>query len=171
MHDAYLLAYQMENLILDSKAKTTWNKHISAWKLYHHFCSGHNLSAWPATVDKSRAFATWAVTERGFKSETVRSYVSSLSLNNALCGGTQNPLTSNLVIKMILKGADNRDQYNIAKCKPKLSVNPHMLKILGHRIANSDWGDISKQVCWTALVVCFFSSCCMGELVVKDYQN
>ena len=168
MHDADLLAFQMGNLILESKANSTWNKHFSAWKLYNHFCSGHNLSAWPATIDKSRAFATWAITERSLKSETVRSYISSLTLNNTLCGGSQNPLTSDLVIKMILKGADNRDQYSAEKFKPKLSVNPYMLKILGHRISNSDWGDMSKQVCWTALVVCFFSSCRMGEIVVND---
>ncbi len=170
MNDVSAITEQMEKLIIDSKAKTTWNKHFSAWNLYIDFCKNQNISAWPATIEKIRAFATWAVTTRKLKSSTVKAYISSLSVNNALCNSSQSPFFNDLVLKMILKGAENREMTSYNKTKPKLSLNPHMLKILGHRISESAWGDISKQVLWTALITCFFSSCRMGELVVNNEQ-
>jgi hypothetical protein len=42
-----------------------------------------------------------------------------------------------------------------------------LLQILSHRIAKSQWSEISKQIVYTACVVCFFTSCRMGELLAN----
>ncbi len=162
------LASQMKNLLLDSKAPATWNKHHSAWNMYTSFCKKFNLLAWPATVENARAFATWSTYSSKLKAESAKSYISSLSVHNVLFNNISVPLNSDPVIKMILKGAATRDRCIPEKNKPKLSLNPHMLKVLGHRISECSWSDLSKQVLWTALLTCFFSSCRMGELVSND---
>ncbi len=43
-----------------------------------------------------------------------------------------------------------------------------MLKILGHRLATSNWSPGSKQVVWTAAATAFFTSARMGELLSPD---
>ncbi len=168
MTDLDTLATDMGNLILDSKAKSTWNKHFSAWKLYTEFCTSQKLTVWPATPEKSRVFATWALRHRHLKSDTVKSYISSLTVKNTLDSHNVPPLVSDPVTKMILKGADKLELCAAEKNKPKLTVNPHMLKVLGHRVSIADWQPISKQVVWAAILTCFFTSCRMGELLAPN---
>ena len=50
-------------------------------------------------------------------------------------------------------------------------MNIHLLNILGHRIAQLEWADFSKQIVWTACVVSFFSSCRMGELLPSHEKS
>lgn len=46
-----------------------------------------------------------------------------------------------------------------------------LLKIMGHRIAISDWDPLLKQSVWTAGVVSFFSSARMGELMARNSKT
>ena len=57
-------------------------------------------------VEYIRAFATWALTKKGLKSSTVKSYVSSLNKAHALSNSRTN-FSSDPCIKMALKGAEN----------------------------------------------------------------
>lgn len=43
-----------------------------------------------------------------------------------------------------------------------------LLKLIGHQIAISDWTPDSKQVIWTCLLIAFFGSLRMGEILSID---
>ncbi len=159
------LCDDMCNLIIHSKSPATWAKHFSAWKLYNIFCSQHKLVAWPSTEQIVRAFTTWALVNKGLKSSTVKSYISSITLGNTLLN-QKTPFLADEIVKMLIKGGETLLDSK-STVKSKLSVNPHMVKIIGHRIATSDWKSLDKQVIWTAILTCFFTSCRMGELLGK----
>lgn len=168
LKDEEALCSKMQSLLIGSSAKSTWGKHFSAWKLYQEFCEFYGIQTWPADIPTARAFTTWALSIKGLRSNTVKSYLSSITLRNTLANCEHNPLTRDTVISMILKGASNKELLSPPNTKVKLSVNPHMMPILSHRIANANWSDLSKQVVWTAMLTCYFSSCRMGELVGQD---
>ena len=161
----------MENLIIDSSASSTWSKHYSAWAIYDDFCLSHNIKGWPADYKAARAFATWALTTRNLKANTVKSYISSIGFKNSLCNFPDPCLLSDKIVKLILKGGQNRSLVQPSSELIKLSVNTHMLRVLGHRIAVSNWSPLSQQIVWTAFVTCFFSACRMGELVSDNDKN
>jgi hypothetical protein len=51
------------------------------------------------------------------------------------------------------------------------SMNLTVLKILGHRVAKSDWSPGSKQVVWAAVSTAFFTSARMGELLSLEESS
>jgi len=163
------LCSDLSNLILHSSADSTWNKHLSAWKLYREFCLSYNVCAdWPITMEKVRAFTTWALTVKGLKSSTVKSYISSINIGHEIGNFEHKNFNSDKCIKMALKGASNIVSLSKLPKPTRLAVNVHMLDILGHRISIQDWSPYSKQVIWTACTVCFYSSCRMGELICSN---
>ena len=46
-----------------------------------------------------------------------------------------------------------------------------LLKILGHKIAKTDWPENSKQVLWCACTTAFFGSFRLGEILPKSEYN
>ena len=112
-----------------------------------------------------RAFATWALTKKGLKSSTVKSYISSLNTAHALSDNGRTNFSSDPCIKMMLKGADNFNSLLGIPKPERLPMNIHLLEVLGDRISELGWNIYSKQVIWTACAVSFFSSCRMGELL------
>lgn len=92
-------------------------------------------------------------------------YLSSVKLAHAL-GNLQCPdFVNDTIIKMILKEAENISNLNEVNTvqRPPMSLNS--LRVLGHRLAITNWKVFSKQIIWTACTVSFFSSCRMGELL------
>lgn len=162
------LCFQMENLIIASKTNATWAKHFSAWNAYAEFCNQYKITAWPASEQSTRAFATWLICARKLKANTAKAYISSLNLGNSLANCANSSLLSDGIVKMIIKGGTNSELSALSRQKAKLSINPFMIQILGHRIANLQWTDISKQVVWAAMLTCYFTSCRMGELLCDN---
>lgn len=165
------LTTDMDNLILKSKTKHTWEKHSTAWKLYHNFCEDNRVLAWPATKEIVRAFVAWALSYKRLKTSTVKSYVSSVSVANSLAGYTEAPLLRDDIIKMLIKGGENSSLLGTTHARIKLPLDPFTLKLLGHRISSAEWSIFSKQIVWTAFVTCFFSSCRMGELLAEKENS
>ena len=73
-------------------------------------------------------------------------------------------LNSDPCIKLLLRGADNVMDRSTHPTVERLPMNPHLLEVLGHRVSELDWNEVSRQVFWTACVVSFFTSCRMGEI-------
>jgi hypothetical protein len=68
----------------------------------------------------------------------------------------------------MLKGAKNLATYNEI-CKPaKFVMSFHLLKLIGHEIAKSDWDKDRKLVTWTACCVAFFGSFRLGEILPRE---
>jgi hypothetical protein len=71
----------------------------------------------------------------------------------------------------MLKGAKNVSLYaNITK-KSKFVMSFPLLRIIGHKIALSNWTADSKLVFWTACCVAFFGSFRLGEILSKSEEN
>ena len=122
-------------------------------------------------VEYIRAFATWALTKKGLKSSTVRSYVSSFNTAHALSNSGNTNFSSDPCIKMALKGAENFNALYREPRVKRLPMSIHLLDVLGDRISKQDWNVFSKQFLWTACTVCFFTSCRMGELLPSFEKN
>ncbi len=67
--------------------------------------------------------------------------------------------------QLILAGGKNLETLEGKFSNTRRSLNLTVLKIIGHRIAVSNWSTGSKQVIWTAIATTFFSSARMGELL------
>ena len=160
------LCCDFEKLVLFSTSKSTWSKHCSAWKLYENFCEDFQVSfRLPIPVEFARAFVTWAACRKNLKSSTIKSYISSLNVAHTLSSTPNCNLNSDKCVKMALKGAENLSCLNFAVKPDRLPMNIHLLKILSHRLAETDWPKIEKQIIWTACTISFFTACRMGELV------
>ena len=160
------LCHDLQNIVLYSSSKSTWNKYVSAWKLYEKFCADYNVKfKLPLLVEYARAFVTWSASKKNLKGSTIRSYVSSLNIAHMLSNTPSCNLNSDRCVKLAIKGAENISCLkNIVK-PDRLPMNVHLLEILSHRLAELEWSAISKQIVWSAWAVCFFTACRMGELV------
>ena len=95
-------------------------------------------------VEYIRAFATWALTKKGLKSSTVRSYVSSLNTVHALSNSGYANFCLDPCIKMALKGAEHFNALYREPRVERLLMNIHLLDILGDRISKLDWNVLWK---------------------------
>ena len=168
----YSLCENFEKLILYSATRQTWNKHCSAWKLFNDFYNEFNIrNHLPIDVKVARAFVTWAVTKKSLKPSTVKSYISSLNIAHTISSNGNGNLNLDPCIKLLLKGADNVMDRSTHPTNEHLPMNPHLLEVLGHRVSELDWNEVSRQVFWTACVVSFFTSCRMGEILPSDEKG
>ena len=160
------LCDDFSNLILLSSSKQTWAKHCSAWKLYSEFCKTFRVNfEMPIRVEYARAFVTWAASAKNLRSNTIKSYVSSLNTAHALSNSSSVNLSSDSCIKMAIRGVKNSTDAKVAARPTRIAMTFDLLIILGHRISNLTWGKYAKQVFWTACTTSFFSSCRMGEIL------
>jgi hypothetical protein len=65
-----------------------------------------------------------------------------------------------------LKGLTHRSLVT-AKSLTRRVMTFSLLLTLGHKIANSPWVPLSKQVVWMPAVVAFFGSTCLGEILAS----
>lgn len=160
------LASDLEGLVIHSAPASSWSKHTSAWNIFFRFCKENCIpEIWPTNTKTIRAFAVWAVSRKNLKPSTIKSYISSIALGHDLSGLPHDDFSKDKILHLILKGANNNSIHYNANCDNKISVNPSMLCVLGHRISTSEGDAIFKQAVWTACLVSFFSSCRMGEIL------
>ena len=140
--------------------------------MFDEFCATFGIKFdLPVSPELARAFVTWALSKKKFKSSTVRSYVSSVNIAHILGNIKNVNLSSDPCIKLLLKGASKSCDLELNNKTNRLPMNLPLLKILSHRIALLDWSDLSKQAFWTACTVSFFTSCIMGELLTSSVKN
>jgi len=162
------LCKSFENLLLHAVSESTWKRHCSAWNLLRKFCDEFNLSMTvPIPIENIRAFATWAITKRNLQASTVETYISSIETAHCLAGKNSQYFMKDKCLKMILKGGENMALLDGKTNVVRLAMNVHLLKILGHRIVLENWDCLLKQALWAVCVICFYTSCRMGELVAK----
>ena len=95
---------------------------------------------------------------------TVQAYISSISLVHKL-KEMDNRACYNFTVKLMLRGAENMTVYEPSKiCNRNIMTLP-LLKILGNKIAHTNWSVESKQIFWTVSCIAFFGSFRMGELL------
>ena len=160
------LSSDLEKLLINSVTASTWRRHRSASNLFGKFCENFGIVCeLPITIEVMRAFVTWTLTNRKLQSSTIESYISSLATMHNLAGVKCAQFSKDRCIILALNGGKNIALRQTDTHTTRLSMNIHLLSILGHRIAKENWDKISKQVVWTAAVVSFYTSCRMGEIL------
>lgn len=148
-------------------AKGTWERHTAAknaFNLFEKFDSKRH--DWPLSVESISNFIAWGFDHKNLKATTVKSYVNSLKTIHELKNLSSTNFNSKIV-KIQLKGIENLEIYKTeVKATRKVMTLP-LLKLIGHKIANSSWNTDSKQVCWTACCIAFFGCFRIGEIFAK----
>jgi hypothetical protein len=159
-----------KELIEASYATASWAKHKSAMKSLETFENSHGgKHDWPLSTNRICEYTSWALTENGLKSSTVRSYLSSIAMAHKLSDMEHN--CSNFIVNLLLRGAENLCLYKpIVRNTRKVMTLP-LLKIIGHYVATSNWSENSKLVFWSACVVAFFGSFRLGEILPAYSDN
>jgi hypothetical protein len=149
-----------------SLASSTWSKNNTGLKnltLFEQYMEYKCI--WPLNIQTIRSFAVWCVSVRKVSSNTVKSYLYSLSLAHEFQGMKCVDYLNDKLLKLILTGADNVKDL----CNPKDSTRRAMtystLLILGHKLAKSDYSSFDRQVIWSACTTAFFTSVRLGEIL------
>ena len=159
----------LEKLVLYSKSKNTWQKHTAAWNLLEKFSLECDIKIWPLCIKSARAFVVWSLDIKKLRSATVKHYLYSIKLAHSLGNMPQIDYVKDNVIQMCLKGAENIDNLVGFATNFRPAMDMNSLHVLGHRINQTTWSKMSKQVVWTACLISFFTSCRMGEILsVKE---
>ena len=168
LNDSMMLKENAHKLVSMSLAKTSWAKHMSGWNSFKNFTESQNISSeWPPDIETIRAYVVWGLTVKNLAPDTVKAYLCSIKLACSLIGENVE-FNKDDIVKIFLKGAENNNMVRPLHHNTRRVLTLPLLLLLGHRIAIcNDWSEGSKQVVWTALVIGFFSSARIGELLPK----
>jgi hypothetical protein len=146
------------DLVAASMATSSWYRHTASLNCYKN---------WPIQAETARKFTAWAIRSKKLSTDSTKVYISDLKLAHKL-RNLQCPFENDVFIPLMLKGAKNLATYNEI-CKPaKFVMSFHLLKIIGHEVAKSNWDKDRKLVIWTACCVAFFGSFRLGEILPRD---
>lgn len=159
---------KFENLVIASKADSTWSKYKSGWNLFNEFLLNQEISPnWPVSNTVIKTFIVWSFYEKNLSANTIKAYLSSIKIAHQLMNLAPTTWENDPMIKMMLMGVENSHCISKKVSPARRPMNLNLLMILSHRIADLEWCDFSKQVVWTACTVAFFTSLRMGELLEK----
>jgi hypothetical protein len=152
-------------LISAGFARSTWEKHSSALSSLAQFEQATGvLNPWPLSIETILAYIQWATNQKNLLPGTVKSYLSSLATVHKLRLLSAENFDV-ILVKAALKGAQNIHKMSSDPRPKRVVMTVQLLKILGHEIAASAWGEDSKRVVWTACTVAFFGTLRLGEIL------
>jgi hypothetical protein len=151
-----------------SKSAGAWNRQLSAVNSYSKFSLVQGFTvAWPIPIETLRAYVGWSLKTKNLAPSTVKQYLSDLK-NFHLIRGLPTKHFDDFFLASMLRGAENLSLYANLTKQARLVMSFPLLKILGQKIATSNWSDVSKRVFWGACCMAFFGSFRMGELLSHD---
>ena len=102
-----------------------------------------------------------------FKSDSIKSYKSALKSAHIMNGSSTLAFESPLV-NVVLQGMSNLSRALNVPNKQRLVLSMEVLKILGHALASSNFSPYDRQVIWTAMLIGYFCSIRMGEILTDN---
>jgi hypothetical protein len=127
-----------------------------------------SVISWPVDVETIRSFAVWCLEKKNLQVDTVRAYISSVTLAHTLKNLQCPNFSKDKILKLILDGAKNLQNTSSQCSNNRRAASIYTLLLIGHRIAISGWSDCSKIVFWSLCTVAFFTSARLGELLSKS---
>ena len=95
-----------DDLVAASRSRATWQKYECGWRAFQQFeLRVGGKFAWPLDVGAVRGFITWCTFERKIKPDTIRTYLSALSMAHKLKGLAHPPSLDDELSKLALDGA------------------------------------------------------------------
>ena len=159
-------------MINASLAQSTWSKYQSAYNTFKIFeTSEQCIFPWPLDITVFRRFIVWCIAIRKLQPSTAEAYCSALKFSHHLRGLPVADWSKDAVIGLLLRGGPRSDVAAPAKSNTRRIVTFQLLLTIGHRISQTAWDQVSKQVVWTACCVAFFVSARMGELLASQEQR
>jgi hypothetical protein len=113
--------------------------------------------SWPLEIGIVRGYINWALTNRKLSPETVKVYLSDLKMAHKI-RNLEAKFENDFFIHAMIKGAKNISLYSSISKRSRFLMSFPLLKLLGHKIAISNWSQDSKSVFWAACCVAFFGS-------------
>ncbi len=157
----------MPNIVYAGLSKSSWSKIDSAISCYSRFEKFKgSTSVWPLSHDDILCFCTWTQSHTSLKAITVKAYISAIATVHKL-HNLEEQFSNNYLVKLALKGIENMELYKSNRVTKRSAMSLPLLKIIGSRIASSNWSQKNKQVFWVACTVAFFGSCRLGELLCE----
>jgi hypothetical protein len=162
-----------KNLISISLADSTWSKYCTGWRAWKDFISyaGMDNVDLPLKVEDFRAFATYCTAVRKVSVQTTKSYMYSMELAHALKGLDCVKYSTDRLLKLILNGAENLKDIENPNVTCRRVMTLSTLLLIGHRLANTQWCEISKQTIWSVCTLAFFTSLRLGEILASNARN
>jgi hypothetical protein len=112
-------------------------------------------------------YVSWAVKIKKLKPSSIRAYLNCFSTIHKLQNLDSRGLKSHQ-IEAILKGAENLSLYEPPKKDSRKVMTLSLLRLIGNDLACTNENCFSKLVKWTALLIAFFGSFRLGEILPKD---
>jgi len=157
---------QLLSLVRASVAASTWRKYESGWRAFCNFeLDSEMYYEWPLPPEAFRGFAVWCFATKNLQPTTIKAYVSALKFAHQLKGLQAHDTKNDPIYQLIITGARNLGFLQVPKPSLRRVVTFPLLLTLGHRIADTNWNPIAKQVIWSAATTAFFSSARLGELL------
>ncbi len=164
-----ILAVEAKKCLLASLSRKTWDKYNSAWNAFKKFESSlEKPFTWPLPEIAYRGFATWCIRIRKLTAATTKAYITALSTAHTLAGLEDTAVKPGKMTRHILAGGKNLEVAAQIQQSTRRTMSLTVLKILGRRLATSNWSAGSKQVVWSAATTAFFTSARMGELLSQN---
>jgi hypothetical protein len=160
------LSNNLKNLVSISLADSTWSKYCSGWRAWNDYSlyvdEQVNL---PLKIETFRSFATYCTTVRKVSVQTTKSYMYSMELAHVLKNLQCPNYNADKLIAIILNGAKNWKELEQPVSNFRRVMTISTLLLIGHRLANTSWCEVSKQVIWSVCTLAFFTSLRLGEIL------
>lgn len=157
-------------LISAAFTTNTWNRLESAYICFKKFEMSINTKfTWPLDTSVILKFCKWAALEKNLKATTVKTYVCAIATLHKI-QNLPDTFSNSYLLKLAIKGAQNLELYSSKSSHNRMAVTLPLLKIIGSKIAQTNWSSLNKQVFWSACCLAFFGSFRMGELLSK-FEN
>ena len=159
-------------MINASLAQSTWSKYQSALNTFKIFeTSEQCIFDWPLSITIFRRFVVWCIAIRKLQPSTAEAYCSELKFSHHLRGLPVVDWSKDAMTGLLLRGGPRSCVAAPAKNNTRRIVTFQLLLTIGHRISQTAWDQISKQVVWTVCCVAFFVSALMGELLASQERH
>jgi hypothetical protein len=161
--------HEESELLSAAFSKNTWSCMQSALNCYKECLSLSDQNISFSQSDISH-FIHWCYYSRNLKHSTITSYLASLS---SLCKIRKfsDEAFKSYTTKCLLKGVRNLESIHCPKLSNRYTFTLPRLKILGHQIASSSLPKDDQRVFWSACIILFWGSLCVGEILSQSDAN
>lgn len=157
---------QLREIICLSRASSTWDSYLTAWRCFEQFCLKREISySLPCDIDMICDFLAFMCYEKNLESTTALSYLSALRLLHVLNKYEDSQFDDGLV-DIFKEGVTNNSLIHDSTTVSRHVITWEVLQILGFQLHNmGKLNPIDVQVVWLACLLAYHGSMRMGELV------
>lgn len=165
------LSRNVREKIISSVSESTWNRYLTAWRLYEAFCTAHSIApSLPIPDPRILDLASW-LSMRPLSAATVKTYIGSLSQIQQLANLPGISVNGRPLLKRFLKGLERDPEPAPIRRRARRAVSLPLLRILGHYLAGAELAEGERQMFWAVALAAFFGSLRIGELLADKVKR